>query len=455
MKINKITIQNFKNIANLEIPLGGKSIYLLGSNQSGKSSFLQAIEAALKGTNRPPVPVTAGAKSGFAAIELKHENETYTVNWKFTNTDPAGKLEVIIDGKSSAKAPREFLKALVGDISFDPMRFARLKPKEQADELRKIMQLDFTALDAERNSLYAERTAIGRDADNLKGFIMRSDISPDRARELLSEPIPSVESFDAEISGLEQYAKIEESARNDAEGYARAHTEAQGQLSLAMAALKANDERVLELEKQAGELRAKSHELSKAVASAESSVSEAANHSEAAAHNLSEAKQRNEVAQSRVYELRQQKAGIQSVLDGRKRAEAVLAEEQSYLAKQADYDGLTERIANIDEQKKQLVANAKCPVDGLEFGDDGLVYNGLPLIPGQVNTAKLIEVGVKLGMAINPALRILTIEDGSLLDHESRAALNSFITEHDYQAFIEIVSDDKSLKYEYTERETA
>ncbi|WP_084484812.1 AAA family ATPase [Methylosinus sp. LW3] len=46
MKIDRITIRNFKKIESIEISLG-KVNYLVGGNNSGKSSVLQAIHMAV------------------------------------------------------------------------------------------------------------------------------------------------------------------------------------------------------------------------------------------------------------------------------------------------------------------------------------------------------------------------------------------------------------------------
>ena len=47
MKLNSITLQNFKGIDNLEIKLDGKTTVIFGVNGVGKSTILQAIDLSM------------------------------------------------------------------------------------------------------------------------------------------------------------------------------------------------------------------------------------------------------------------------------------------------------------------------------------------------------------------------------------------------------------------------
>ena len=47
MKILRVSIQNFRSFQQLDLPLGGQSVYVIGENASGKTSLLTAIARAL------------------------------------------------------------------------------------------------------------------------------------------------------------------------------------------------------------------------------------------------------------------------------------------------------------------------------------------------------------------------------------------------------------------------
>ena len=87
------------------------------------------------------------------------------------------------------------------------------------------------------------------------------------------------------------------------------------------------------------------------------------------------------------------------------------------------------------------------PVKGLEFIDTGLSYNGLSLTEDNISTSRIIEIGIRIAIAMNPNLRIMQIKDGSLLDKDMLKTIKDICKDKDYQLFIEKVSDEKELGF--------
>ena len=104
------------------------------------------------------------------------------------------------------------------------------------------------------------------------------------------------------------------------------------------------------------------------------------------------------------------------------------------------YEGLTQRLTELDEQKAAALAAATFPVDGLSFDSTGVLYRGVPL--SQASSAEQIRVSLAMGMALNPKLRVLMIKDGSLLDEDSMAAIRDQVADGDFQLWLEIVNPD-------------
>lgn len=80
-------------------------------------------------------------------------------------------------------------------------------------------------------------------------------------------------------------------------------------------------------------------------------------------------------------------------------------------------------------------------IDGLSFGEDGLLFEGLLFIEKQLLIVKLIEVGIKILMVLNFVLRIMCIKDGLLLDSDILEVIKKVVKDNDYQLFIECVLD--------------
>jgi len=98
---------------------------------------------------------------------------------------------------------------------------------------------------------------------------------------------------------------------------------------------------------------------------------------------------------------------------------------------------ISDRMAARDKVKADAIARAKLPVDGLGFGDGAVTYNGIPL--EQSSSAEQLRVSLSIAMAANPKLRVIRIQDGSLLDDDSLTAIAKAAEENDYQVWIERV----------------
>jgi len=80
MHVKNVTIQNFKNIVELNQEING-NIILLGDNDMGKSSFMQAIMIAAGAKDMiPPNPINNGQEKAEVIVET---DEGYTLVAKF------------------------------------------------------------------------------------------------------------------------------------------------------------------------------------------------------------------------------------------------------------------------------------------------------------------------------------------------------------------------------------
>lgn len=100
-------------------------------------------------------------------------------------------------------------------------------------------------------------------------------------------------------------------------------------------------------------------------------------------------------------------------------------------------DDLTARIEAIDAEKTAALANAKFPVAGLSFDDNGVTFNGLPF--SQASAAEQLSVSVAIAAALNPKLRVMLVRDGSLMDDKSLALLGELAAKNDLQVWVERV----------------
>ena len=98
---------------------------------------------------------------------------------------------------------------------------------------------------------------------------------------------------------------------------------------------------------------------------------------------------------------------------------------------------MTKQIADLDAKKKDALASAEFPVDGLGFNEHGVTFQDVPF--EQASSAEQIRVSIAMAISGNPKLRVMRIMDGSLLDDENLGMIAASAAEHDMQVWVERV----------------
>ena len=92
---------------------------------------------------------------------------------------------------------------------------------------------------------------------------------------------------------------------------------------------------------------------------------------------------------------------------------------------------LTRQMDDREEKKRECLAKAKMPVDGLTFDETAVLYRGMPL--GQLGEAEQLRLSAMIFMAGNPKLRILPVWHGEALDDDGLAMLEQLCEENNFQ----------------------
>lgn len=153
MQIENISIKNFKSIESYDSYIGGKDVYLIGPNGSGKTSFIDAVFCTLTGENLPPKPVTVGKKEGEVKIDLgeievkaKYKNDGKTI-LSITNKETGEKIT----------APRSYLNGIIGALDFDLAKFFSKSASEQLKYFAGFTKMNLSEFDADISELMEAR----------------------------------------------------------------------------------------------------------------------------------------------------------------------------------------------------------------------------------------------------------------------------------------------------------
>lgn len=408
MKIVKLTAENVKKLRAVEITPTGEIVTIAGKNGQGKTSILDSIWWALSGTTHIQAePIRKGENKARIRLDLGE----LIVERRFTE----GGSSLFVENAKGARfpSPQKMLDSLLGALAFDPLAFSRMTPRQQFDALRDISKLDIDVdeIDALNRGDFAKRTDVNREA---------------KAKRAEANAIPVAE-------GLPE-AKIDESALiNEIQeaGEKNALIEA-SKNERGIAARDVADKRAeaARLKDRAAAMRAEADNIDAQAAN----VLKVADDMEKAAAALPAIPDPVNVADVRA-KLEHAKQ-VNSKIDARdRRAQVVAAAEK--LEHQAAQ--LTEQMAAREKAKADAIARAQMPIPGIGFGEGSacVTYNGIPL--DQASSAEQLRVSLSIAMASNPQLRVIRIQDGSLLDDDSMTQIAEMAKAGDYQVWIERV----------------
>jgi hypothetical protein len=387
MRIVELRSENFKRLRAVRIRPAGCVVEVCGRNAQGKSSVLDSIEAALGGARALPArPVHSGADEARIILDLGE----LTVTRKCSAD---GKSTLVVESKDAGKItrPQDLLDRLAAKIGFDPLAFSRMEPKAQSETLRKLVGLDFTALDRKRQLAFDRRTGVNRDHAAEKARLDAMDPAAGAPAE--EEPIASLA---AELSKGSAAQRQKTAAETNAANLRRSIGELEQQIF----------DLNVKLEEAREELKATEEEAASVTVPDTSEVEK----------RLSEANATNAKVRAR---------------------KAYLEKREEVAKHKASSDELTAQIEAVDAEKRAALEAARFPVAGLSFDESGVTFNGLPL--QQASSAEKIKVGLAVSRAMNPELPLCLIRDGSLLDDESMQTVADFAESYGMQVWVERV----------------
>ena len=409
MRLISLTIENFMRIEAAHIRPDGAMTVIAGPNEAGKSTVVDAIWYALGGADgQPEKPVREGAKRASITLVLGDgDGPKLTVERIYT---PAGVRLAVTehreDGRSvEFRSPQKMLSAMLGTLTFDPEAFGRMKPKEQAELLARVVGLDTREIDSRIEALETERLHAGRDLRNFGDAPKPAGKRPEGV---------DVADLTRQLDETREQWRV----KSDAE---RALTELHNGTQYAESMIGEIQGKILELTANQDYWHEQLKDRIENTAAAKKRI-EAMGDPDSAGQALStrmaEAESRNAVV--RAYD---------QTLERHEHRQALVKQHE------ADEDALKAARA----ERAEMVASIEMPVDGLAIVDGAVRYGEHPF--SQAAESRRLEIGVAIGAAQDPTLRLMRVEHGSLLDSRALAHLGELAEKYDMQVLVEKVAD--------------
>lgn len=388
VKINELLIENVKRVKAVQFEPSTDGLTIIGGrNGQGKTSVLDAIAWALGGNNyKPSVPERDGALvppnlhlelSNGLIVERKGKNSTLKV------TDPNGN-----------KSGQQLLNEFVSTLALDLPKFINGSDKDKADSLLKILGIGdvLVQLDTKENQLYAQRIEVGRIADRKKKAADEMPMYPNVPK----EPVSATELIKQQQEILARNGENEQKRQNAAR-YERMLAEAQIAFDEAKAALQKAEQDCLTARKSAEDLHDESTaELEK---------------------NLAEIEALN----------------IKIRANSTKEAAEVEANNL-----QQEYDGLTEQIESVREERNKLLDSAELPLPGLSVKDGKLIYNNMPW--DGMSGSDQLKVATAIVRKLNPQCGFVLMDKLEQMDLETLQGFGAWLKQEGLQVIATRVS---------------
>jgi len=422
VKITQLQAENVKRLKAIEITPDGAMVVVGGTNGQGKSSVLDSIMYALGGASKiPSAPLRNGTDKGHVTVKL----DDLEITRKFRRQkggDVTTSLEVRRLNGDKVVGPQQLLDSLVGKIAFDPLEFSRYKPKEQLNSLKELLGLDFSAIDTDRAAAFSRRTDINR---QLKAKDAELAAAP------LHEGVPttevSIDDLGSQVKKANEHNEKVANERRVLDDHMRQNKSLHVAAEKAAEAVAAIEKQIADLQRRLAEEKSRAAQWGKQATEDDTTLTK---HREiTAALPLADVDE----LLAKISEAQQTNRKVQQNAERAKLAAVVKS-------LQSQSDGMSKLITELDDEKAKVISEAKMPVDGLGFTDEGVTLHGLPL--EQASTRDRIQLSVAIGLAVNPKLPVMLIREGSLLfnDENGLGLIAEMAEKSNAQVWIERVS---------------
>lgn len=388
VKINSLEFENVKRIKAVQLEPSKSGLTIIGGkNRQGKTSVLDSIAWALGGDKfKPSNPMRHGS------VVEPHLKVTLDNGITVERSGKNSSLKVI--DSTSNKGGQQLLNSFVEQFALDLPKFMNQSSKEKAATLLRIIGVGdkLYQLEANEQTLYNQRTAIGRIADQKEKFAKEMPVYTG----VPAEPVSASELIRQQQDILARNG--ENQRKREQRDYYKS------QLELAQTAY----------EQAKSRLEAAENNYKLASLDAENLTDE----------NTSEL-ERN------IAEIEEINKKVRANLD-REKAE-IDAEDYK-----EQYRHLTDEIENIRQAKKDLLEGADLPLPGLSVENGELLYNGSKW--DCMSGSEQLIVATSIVRKLNPDCGFVLLDKLEQLDGDTLTEFGSWLESQGLQAIATRVS---------------
>lgn len=443
LRFTHLEIENFKSIEKKVIDIDGRSLLITGPNGAGKSSFIQALLSGIDPKQQPTESIKKGETKASVKVKiagtLHGEAKEFCIDMYYTPKNKKGRIVVTNHLGEAVKSPKTILDSVIGNISFDIFKFINDSKEKQIKVLKDLsgVSVQIDTLNMERSKIMDSRKLLKSKVEENEALMGNHGFTQDEI-DVYSTPI-DMAPIQEELTGIskkitgyngvktktEQFAKDALQHDKNVENHIKSINTLEAEMRVLQNKITATREEIT-IEQSLGAAAFENNK--KGLAWLE-------NNAEPSAEEISK-----RITSATEHNTKHEK--INQLVEKQK---ALHADKNIIISQ-------TDKLNDIDVQKINIISNSKLPIKGLTFTDDEIYLDNLPFDAEQINTQKLIEVGVEISMALNPGLRVIFLREGSLFDQKNLDAFIKKCEARGYQIIAELVSNTQSdLSITFTE----
>jgi energy-coupling factor transporter ATP-binding protein EcfA2 len=461
VRLHELQVEGFKKIKVVRFKLRKGITEIAGRNGAGKSSVLDAVKVFFDGLPRAKGELTEPINNNVERAIIRGRIGDMLVSRVIARKKggEAGHTTAIqfqgtTAGSRPYRATQDQLDDLIGQHNLDPLDFIRLDAKGKFDALKAFV----TGFDFEKNATdhagaFQRRTVAGKMKKDAEAAAALIHVPPDTPEELIDEDALTLKLTTASEENAQLVVRANN--RNNKAAAKEVHQavidaadqriadEVKRREAVRDAEIRALNEQIQRLQEQIREKQESItkvqelclHEIfnveatvrqdvesrQKSIADIEATLAAAGPLPEP--HNLEEIRLELTAARVMNEQIRKLQQKIAHGQTARKYAQEVL--------------DLNNELDTLEKNKRDAIAKAGLPIEGIEFGDGELRYQGAPL--EQASTGQKLKIAMARIVKLNPNLRLAWIRDASLLDDDSYKELDQLAREFECDVMIETV----------------
>lgn len=376
---------------------------IVGKNEQGKTSVIDAIEILLKGFRHTEKDMTTKGMNKTTIVGTVGE---WTI--KRVITDKTNRLDIVNQEGLSPRKPQDFLDTLVNELTFDPQPFLRKSPGDKLKFIMDLLKIDFTEEIDKIATKEEDRLQVGRDIKAAGDFKEPEKIESVDTAELLKQQ-KAIATLNQEeqkkqqnIDWFEERFSLFDAGLQVLQGKIT-DTETGEQVKDVSPALVALSKGMLNVkktfEKEMGKLPkpdlTSSEDLDLKISNATKTNEKATNYT--------------------------------NYINWKEKKDALEAKKEK----------LKKEIEELRLKKIIKLEKIKMPLEGLKITEEGLYYNDVYC----ENWATSLgwKIALSLCEKMQPDLRAIFLDNGEHLDKDTRKELDKWATDHDIQVLLTIV----------------